>query len=340
MVVALLLLMDKVSPSLHLALEDEGIERGVFVPEALFDYVLHRWMLKDSLIRGLWGLLIPPHDLRSHALFRDLSPHRLEVVEKEPQNRIEVVQEGYHLRAIVARVAEVSPHDVTIPLLNVHVVVLLPRLGAREHDVLCITPVLGMPVHELAASIRVEHAEREREASVEVTQTVHRRALPFIPLSPQAQPIDGRVRHAHRIAKIAQEGIPTVGDRIDLRMPGRQSPPGTLEDRDDGFQCGGACGCGATSHAHAHECPHAALHGSFRHGEEFPGRVFPMTSHPIPSEDGDIFGNLRMQELSAGLIPDVPHVPQRRRHLRRIDEMSSTSLLVGRVSELNAPERP
>lgn len=69
MIVALLLLMDNISQSINLLLEDKRIERIVFLPELLFRCIINRWMLEHALVRRLRDLLVLPDISGSHALF-------------------------------------------------------------------------------------------------------------------------------------------------------------------------------------------------------------------------------------------------------------------------------
>src|SRR3989338_3837074 len=88
------------------------------------------------------------------------------------------------------------------------------------------------------------------------------------------------------------------------------------------------------------ECSHPPLHGALAHPEELVRCVLTMHPLPIPPQDGNIFSDDRMQELSTDSITRLPDVFECCCHIRCVERLLSSFVFMDCVAHLEASEFP
>ena len=146
--------------------EHKGLMRlliGLF--QFLLDLLRNVAAHQYSFIRGQGALFIRADIPCSDAFLLNHPPNRLPMIEIRRKRIIQFVQHGDDLQIIKSLPTDVSPDNVSVPLLHIHVVVLLVRFGTGECNwwIVRIAPTLEMPVYKLAAGIRMKLKERKRE---------------------------------------------------------------------------------------------------------------------------------------------------------------------------------
>ncbi len=297
-------------------------------------------MREQSLIRRLRRFLKRAHVLRTDSCARKLPLHRTEVIEVRLECLAEFVDERHAIGTIEAHVPEIPPHDVTVALLDVHVVVLPAGLRARERDTDCIAVFLRHPIDEFRSCVGMEFDDRHGTLPLDVLQVLHGRTLPLVPLRAEIVPIQAHVDSAQNIDEIAEDGIAAERHRVDLLVPGRQVLPRPFEYGNDVFERRGfgrrlSLARAARFLERLRHPPHRA----HAHGTQFVRHGFVMIPHIVSHEDVDVLADHRMQIFAATFIRSFPYLVERAAHVERVVCIAPASFTCARIAHLYALER-
>src|SRR3989338_9798909 len=167
-------------------------------------------MREDACIRSHPILLEHFLVFRTNAIFLHASFVGHKVIEEKIEYLIQLIHDRNDLGTIEARVAEMSPNDVTVPFFHVPVVVLVIWPRACEINMLFVAPTFQTPVNELRSGIGMHVGDPKREALFDRTEAVSCRFLALVPLRSSLAPESGNIRAIHRIRHISGKGWPTM----------------------------------------------------------------------------------------------------------------------------------
>jgi hypothetical protein len=137
---------------------------------------------------------------------------------------------------VVAEVADqfTDPGPV---LLHVGAVVLVPRPGPGEGDLVCMAVGQQVLVDELGAVVRIDPNDGKREHSGDMLKSLEDPFGRLVPHGPVHRPAGGDVGHRQGEAELPEAVASFVADQINLVVPLGPGP-----DRDLGFQEGAGLG--------------------------------------------------------------------------------------------------
>lgn len=104
------------------------------------------------------------------ALFADELHHRDEEVEVEVQEFIQLVEEGNLSRGVIAQITDKATHGRPVFLLDIATVVFAVGAATREGNLFLLTIAVEFVVDELAAIVRVNPTQRERQSLARMLQ--------------------------------------------------------------------------------------------------------------------------------------------------------------------------
>jgi len=202
-----------VAEGLDLPLDGGGVERGVLLGQSTLGQGLDLGVGGDPGVRGLGGVVLLG-DLGAVPDLGDELLLRVEVVADQGLQRPDLVQQHQFCLRVVAQVDHQSTHRGPVLLLHVRAVVLVPRPRPGELQPPVPAVAEELVVDELAAVVRVDPADRERQVFHDVGQSREHVYLGLVAHRPVLRPAGGDVGHREGEAELPAGAVALVSQGL------------------------------------------------------------------------------------------------------------------------------